>query len=147
MVFPSFSTLLQLSFIDCFAKKDANFAVCPSIASFKDNLRFVPCPITSAGKKKKVCELPQFSYRITRLNGLKMPACFLGCTESKSQEEKCGNCDIIACSEECMRIHKPLNQRKFVSNKKILQITLKGRGNIFKKTKSEIMRTKYKIIH
>ena len=39
--------------------------------------------------------------------------CFLGCAGSpngeedeESSEEKCDNCDIIACSKECMKLHK-----------------------------------------
>ena len=37
--------------------------------------------------------------------------CFLGCSspngaEDENSEEKCDNCDIIACSKECMKLHK-----------------------------------------
>ena len=47
--------------------------------------------------------------------------CFLGCSspngaEDESSEEKCDNCDIIACSKECMKLHKPEDHQSMLSS-------------------------------
>ena len=46
-------------------------------------------------------------------------ACFLGCRspngEEDEAEEKCDNCDIIACSKECMKLHKPTDHPSMLS--------------------------------
>ena len=47
--------------------------------------------------------------------------CFLGCSspngaEDENSEEKCDNCDIIACSKECMKLHKPEDHQSMLSS-------------------------------
>ena len=53
-------------------------------------------------------------------------ACFLGCRspngEEDEAEEKCDNCDIIACSKECMKLHKPTDHPSMLSSEKVVNL-------------------------